>query len=316
MKAENLNANHFVLDPKASADLRLSLKKDPQGGLKQAAQQFEGMMLQMMLKSMRDATPQDGPMDSDQTRFFTSIMDQQLAHDLSAKGQLGFAKLIEQQLGRNTTSNLPIEPTTSLEILQQSLIQRQAANSAVPAMAGAERVRHAPASSSESAVSTAVDVSANNPSDFVNRIWPHAVEAANAIGVPPQFLVAHSALESAWGKSEIKAADGSPTYNLFGVKAGRNWQGPSIEVKTTEYVNGVAQTVNEKFRVYGSYTESFRDYANLLRNNSRYSGVLGQQDGTQFARSLQQSGYATDPMYADKLSRIINGSTLRQALSG
>jgi flagellar protein FlgJ len=79
-------------------------------------------------------------------------------------------------------------------------------------------------------------------------------------------------------------------------------------------VNGVAQSSREKFRVYSSYAESFRDYANLLKSNARFSGVLGQQDGTQFARSLQQSGYATDPMYADKLSRIITGSTLRQAL--
>ena len=95
MKAEDLKANHFVLDTKATADIRAKLKQDPQGGLKQAAQQFEGMLLQMMLKSMRDATPQDGPMDSDQSRFFTSIMDQQLAQDLSAQGKLGFAKLIE-----------------------------------------------------------------------------------------------------------------------------------------------------------------------------------------------------------------------------
>jgi len=87
-------------------------------------------------------------------------------------------------------------------------------------------------------------------------------------------------------------------------------------VQTTEYVNGVAQSTRDKFRAYGSYAESFADYANLLRNNSRFSGVLNQQDGTQFARSLQQSGYATDPMYADKLSRIINGGTLRQALAG
>jgi flagellar protein FlgJ len=128
--------------------------------------------------------------------------------------------------------------------------------------------------------------------------------------------VAHSALESGWGKSEIRKADGSPTYNLFGVKAGRSWQGPTVEVQTTEYVDGVAQSLREKFRVYGSYAESFRDYASLLRNNARFSGVLGQQDGTQFARSLQQSGYATDPMYADKLGRIINGPTLRQALVG
>lgn len=308
MKAEELNASHFVLDPKTTADLRAKLKKDPEGGLKQAAQQFEGMLLQMMLKSMRDATPQDGLMDSDQTRFFTSIMDQQLAQNLS--GKLGFAKLIEQQLGRNLGSTTAVDPAAAaLETLQQRFIQGQAARSAAAAPVGAERVRSAPAASP-----TAPADGASSAGDFVNRIWPHAVEAAKAVGVPPQFLVAHSALESAWGKSEIRAANDAPSYNLFGVKAGRNWQGPSVEQQTTEYVNGSAQTVREKFRVYGSYTEAFRDYANLLKNNSRFSAVLGQHDGTQFARSLQQSGYATDPMYADKLARIINGPTLRQAL--
>jgi len=313
MKAEDVSANNrFVLDSKVAADLRAKLKQDPQSGLKEAAQQFEGMLLQMMLKSMRDATPQDGLMDSDQTRFFTSIMDQQLAQDLSAQGKLGFAKLIEQQLGRNLSSGTSFSPGNSLDALQQSLIQQQSSKSAVPVIRGSRRVSGVSADGSESEIGGA----SGTASDFVNRIWPHAVEAANAIGVPPQFLVAHSALESAWGKSEIRKADGSPSYNLFGVKAGRSWQGPSVEVQTTEYVDGVAQVCSEKFRVYGSYDEAFSDYASLLRNNSRYSGVLGQQDGAQFARSLQQSGYATDPTYADKLSRIINGTTLRQALAG
>lgn len=311
MKADDISANRFVLDSKVAADLRTKLKQDPQSGLKETAQQFEGMLLQMMLKSMRDATPQDGLMDSDQTRFFTSIMDQQLAQNLSAQGKLGFAKLIEQQLGRNLSTGETVTPSSPLEALQQSLIQRQAIDSNGLPLRGAERIIRAPADSSSVGSSAPAGAS-----DFVNRIWPHAVEAANAIGVPPQFLVAHSALESAWGKSEIRKADGSPTYNLFGVKAGRNWQGASVEVPTTEYVDGVAQSVTEKFRVYGSYAEAFNDYASLLRNNTRFSGVLGQQDGTQFARSLQQSGYATDPAYADKLARIITGSTLRQALSG
>jgi flagellar protein FlgJ len=312
MKAEDLNANRFVLDQKTTADLRLKLKQDPQAGLKQAAQQFEGMLLQMMLKSMRDATPQDGLMDSDQTRFFTSIMDQQLAQTLSARGQLGFAKLIEQQLGRNQVAAGSAGPAATLEALQKTLIEQQAASSA--ATAGAQRIRSAPAIGAGVAAPAAG--ASGSASDFVNRVWPHAVEASGAIGVPPQFLVAQSALESAWGKSEIRAADGSPSYNLFGVKAGRNWQGATVEVPTTEYVGGVAQTSRERFRVYGSYAESFRDYANLIKGSSRFSSVLGQQDGTQFATSLQQSGYATDPLYADKLTRIINGPTLRQALAG
>ena len=319
MKAEDLNANRFVLDAKTTADLRLKIKQDPQAGLKQAAQQFEALMLQTMLKSMRDATPQDGPMDSEQTRFYTAIMDQQLAQNLSTTGKLGFAQLIEQQLGRGMPS-AAADPAASLEALKKSLMAQQAANSAATltstssaAAGGAERIRSLSLRSDGAA---AAGAAAGNASEFVNRIWPHAVEAANAIGVPPQFLVAHSALESAWGKSEMRAADGSPTYNLFGVKAGRNWQGPAVELATTEYVDGVAQTSREKFRVYGSYAEAFRDYANLLKTSPRFAAVLGQQDGTKFAGSLQQSGYATDPLYADKLARIINGPTLRQALAG
>lgn len=314
MKAEDLNANRFVLDLKASAELRTKIRQDPQAGLKQAAQEFEGMLLQMMLKSMREATPQDGMMESDQTRFFTSILDQQLAQNLSTQGNLGFAAQIEQQLGRASSLG-GADAASPIDALQQSLLLRQAANSSARfAGGGAERnygVRGTVATASAQG-----NGETTRPDEFVNRVWPHAVEAANAIGVPPQFLIAQSALESAWGKSEIRRADGSPSYNLFGVKAGRNWQGATVEVQTTEYVNGEPQQMREKFRVYESYAESFNDYANLVRNNARFSGVVGQQDGTQFARSLQQSGYATDPMYADKLSRIINGTTLRQALAG
>ncbi|MBK1679989.1 flagellar assembly peptidoglycan hydrolase FlgJ [Rhodocyclus tenuis] len=310
MKASDLDANRFVLDVKAAGDLRNKLKQDPQGGLKQAAQQFEGMLLQMMLKSMRDATPQDGVLDSDQTRFFTSIMDQQLAQNLSAQGKLGFAKMIEKQLGRGMASTDATSPTTSqvdasLETLQQVLLARQAAKTAAAAAA-----REA------TATADAGTTAGGDGREFVNKIWPQAQAAAASLGVPAQFLVAQAALESGWGKSEIRAADGSPSYNLFGVKAGRGWQGATTEVQTTEYVNGVAQTSREKFRVYGSYAEAFNDYASVLRGSSRFAGVLGQQDGTRFASALQGAGYATDPMYADKLSRIINGSTLRQALVG
>lgn len=316
MKADDLTSQRFVLDLKTAGDLRAKLKQDPQAGLKQAAQQFEGMLLQMMLKSMRDATPQEGLLESDQSRFYTTILDQQLGQNLA--GKLGFAKLIEQQLGRNLPSagtagaDPELPSAVSLEALQQALISRRAASSAaqLPAGSGAEHIRSGAVSE------VATPVAAGSHREFVNALWPHAVEAGNATGIPAQFLVAHAALESGWGKGEIRKADGSPTYNLFGVKAGRSWQGQTVEVQTTEYVNGVPQSMREKFRAYGSYAESFADYANLLRNNSRFSGVLGQQDGTQFARSLQQSGYATDPMYADKLGRIINGATLRQALTG
>jgi flagellar protein FlgJ len=80
---------------------------------------------------------------------------------------------------------------------------------------------------------------------------------------------------------------------------------------TTEYVNGVPQTKLEKFRAYDSYAESFRDYAKLLRGNPRYENVLAnaqEQDAAGFAQGLQKAGYATDPNYAAKLTRIIKQS--------
>lgn len=308
-----------AFDVKSAQDLRTQFAKDPQQGLKAAAQQFETMFLQMVMKSMRDSVPQDGLLNSEQSRFYTGLLDQQMAQNLASSGKgVGFARLIEQQLGRtvtnpgqlsapaeaaNTAGNaLPLSTSDGRHLQYRTVLSNLPTSASYGAPAAA-----APAGSGE------VPATAK---DFVNRVWPHAVEASRSTGVPPQFLVAHSALESGWGKSEIRRADGSSSHNLFGIKAGKSWNGPTVEATTTEYVDGKPQQVVERFRAYASYEEGFRDYANLLRGNSRYSDVIGSQDGTEFARRLQQAGYATDPMYADKLSRIINGPTLRQALIG
>ena len=318
IKIQN-HPNRAAYDVKASQDLREQFAKDPQEGLKAAAQQFETLFLQMVMKSMRDSVPQDGLLNSEQSRFYTGMLDQQLAQNLTTTGQgVGFARLIEQQLGRtmagadgklpSETANpagnaLPLAASDGRHLSHNTVL------SSLPTSAAyaAQSVASPQAGNAELPVST---------KDFVNRVWPHAVEASRSTGIPPQFLVAHSALESGWGKSEIRNADGSSSYNLFGIKAGKNWSGATVEATTTEYVDGQPTQVVERFRAYASYEEGFRDYANLLRGNSRYGSVIGSQDGMEFARRLQQAGYATDPMYADKLSRIINGPTLRQALIG
>jgi len=129
-------------------------------------------------------------------------------------------------------------------------------------------------------------------------------------------MIAQAALETGWGKGEIRRPDGSGSFNLFNIKAGRSWQGATVDVTTTEYVNGQPVKSVERFRAYGSYAEAFADYARLLRDNPRYEKVLNQTDPAGFARGLQSAGYATDPMYADKLQRIIGGSLLRVGLSG
>jgi len=156
---------------------------------------------------------------------------------------------------------------------------------------------------------------------FVQQHGAAAREAETATGIPAAFMVAQAAHETGWGRREIRHADGTPAFNLFGIKAGAGWRGPVAEVTTTEYVGGTPRKTGEKFRAYGSYAESFADYARLLKESPRYSGVVARvsalasaQKPTEaaagFAHGLQRAGYATDPAYADKLGRVIN-TTLR-----
>lgn len=150
----------------------------------------------------------------------------------------------------------------------------------------------------------------NTADDFIHKLMPHASIASESTGIPAHFMLAQAALESGWGKHEIRHPDNSPSFNLFGIKAGRNWQGDTVETVTTEYINGVPQKTVEKFRAYGSYEEGFRDYANLLSNNPRYEKVVNTQNPAEFAYGLQRAGYATDPQYGNKLMRILNNPVL------
>ena len=265
----------LALDARSLDTLRLQAKQNPEQANKAVAQQFEAVFLQMVLKSMRDATPQDGPTDSEQTRMYTSMLDQQIAQSLSAKG-IGLADVMLRQLGRSQTA-APALPVTAKP----------------------------------------VDVKTNAPvasQNFLSRMKEHAIAASNATGIPAKFLLGHAALESGWGKGEIRTADGSPSHNLFGIKAGRNWKGATVDVTTTEYVDGAPRKMVQTFRAYASYAQAFQDYASLLQNSPRYAAVLKQSDGAGFAQGLQRAGYATDPQYAEKLTRILNGASLRQTL--
>lgn len=313
MSIKNTNSNSLAGDVKASQDLRAQFKKDPQGGVKAAAQEFEALFLQMVMKSMRETTSQDSMMDSDSSRFFTGMLDQQVAKNLSQTGSLGLATMLEQQLSRQMNIKAGKPASISAEGVNGLPLARPQGQGASQSLPGINRKTVALAAEAGEAGNTGVP---QTPKAFVVQVWPHAVEASRNTGIPPQFLVAHAALESGWGKRDIRNEDGSPSYNLFGIKAGKSWQGRTTEVTTTEYVDGTPVKQKDAFRSYDSYAASFQDYANLLRNSQRYGGVIGSQDGTEFARRLQQAGYATDPNYAEKLAGIINGPTLRQALIG
>jgi flagellar protein FlgJ len=262
---------------------------------------------------MREATPKDGMFDSEQGNLYTQLFDQQLAQKLSTGKGLGVADMLVKQLTRSglvasspNQEKMAQEKTTSPSIAPEQFkqIQLKQNDAPVPLRQWTDRV--------ESAAPAF-----KNPKDFVDKLWPHAVEAGKELGIPPHFLLGQAALESGWGKRAIRGQDGQDSLNLFGIKAGVKWGGEVAAAATTEYINGVPQARREAFRAYGSYAESFRDYAALLRNNPRYQGVFGQDmDAADFARGMQQAGYATDPMYASKLARVVNSETMRQALAG
>ncbi len=148
--------------------------------------------------------------------------------------------------------------------------------------------------------------SSAGPRGFLAQHAQAARQAQATSGIPATFMVAQAALETGWGKHEIRFDDGRTSHNLFGIKAGANWKGPVAEIWTTEFVNGSAQKVRAQFRAYGSYEESFNDYARLISQNPRYANAMRNLGDPQaFAASLQQAGYATAPNYANVLASVI-----------
>jgi flagellar protein FlgJ len=140
---------------------------------------------------------------------------------------------------------------------------------------------------------------------FLESIAPWAREAANKLGVAPELVSAHAALESGWGQRPLRNTDGSSTYNLFGIKAGNGWHGEVAESATTEYVGGAALKTSARFRAYPDQASAFRDYAQMLIDNPRFRGAVGAgSDARAFASGLVKGGYATDPAYAAKLARL------------
>jgi flagellar protein FlgJ len=239
-----------------------------------------------MLKSMRDATPQDGPMDNDQSRLYTSMLDQQMSQNMANHG-IGLADALVRQLSGTAHGHV---------------IPKDGAATAAPS--ATDTTTTAPLKAGRARPPQSAHVKA-----FQDMLGPHAELASQATGVPAKFMLGQAALETGWGKREIKAVDGSTSHNLFGIKATGNWTGKTVVAPTTEYVNGVPQTKLEKFRAYDSYADAFHDYANMLTKNPRYSTVLANShDATSFAQGLQRAGYATDPHYANKLTNIINKS--------
>jgi peptidoglycan hydrolase FlgJ len=315
---------HFALDVQGLSRLKLGAKNNSEEALKEASQQFEALFFQSMLKSMRAAIPKSDLLGSSQTEFYESMLDQQWSQELAGRGigladQLVASLSSQKQLAAkiNEASALANIPRVAPKNLQgfETRVHSVPSTSAVPKNDMA--LKNNPLSAPEEASSShphPPSISANTPgpavknesSEFFRRLAPSATKASRATGVPAELILAQAALETGWGKHKITTPEGDNSFNLFGIKAGDNWQGRTTAVTTHEYVNGVRTEVIGKFRVYDSYEQSFTDYATLLGNNARYKDVLTADNAEQAAWALQEGGYATDPRYAEKLIAVIN----------
>ena len=302
----------FALDVQGVDALRRTVRGTPEEGLKQVSRQFEALFMNMVLKSMREAsaTMSSGLLESQNEKTYLSMFDQQLTQNLSGRG-LGLADAMLKQLQRTMattdSADLPDDPRAMSTQAPQARAVPQ--GSGVPVMPVPRQAAAADLSiyqsnggqPSQAAVASLQD----HVDQFVARMGPSAQAASDASGVPAPLILAQAALESGWGKREIRAENGAQSFNLFGIKADRSWKGPTVEITTTEYVDGEPQKVRAKFRAYGSYDEAFTDYARFITRNPRYADVVATDDPAQAAHGLQRAGYATDPQYGHKLVRIM-----------
>lgn len=263
--------------------LKHGAAKNPQGAAREAARQFESLFMGELLKSMRAATQSSGLLDNPGTKLGTEMLDAQLAAK-SAGRPGGLSEMIEKQLERQ------------MGLVPGPIPGTRRANESLPAVAAPEAAPKVPEKSA---------------AGFVRQHTAAAEKAAAETGIPAPFMLAQAALETGWGKREIIGRDGTNSHNLFGIKAGGSWKGPTVDVTTTEYIGGQPRKLTQTFRAYASAAESFADYAKLMKDSPRYAKVVEQAgDAKTFAMGLQKAGYATDPLYGDKLGRVIT-TTLR-----
>jgi peptidoglycan hydrolase FlgJ len=271
------------------------LKKDPSStqSIAAVAQQVEAMFLQMMLKSMRDADMGD-ELDGNEMGMYQDMFDKQVALTISQHQDIGIGSMLKRQL-----SGKPAPAASKLGIGEG------ATSSAADGHSGGVRAAGA----------HAADAAAPTPAEFVNQVMPSIQRAAAELGVDPRGLLAQAALETGWGQRMPRTADGSPSLNMFGIKAGEEWTGSRATADTVEFSNGVASQRRTAFRAYGSIEESVADFAKLLKNSPRYRDVIAAGANTQaYVDHMGRSGYASDPDYSNKLNKILNSGALRAAL--
>lgn len=147
-----------------------------------------------------------------------------------------------------------------------------------------------------------------SPEDFINLFAPIAIENMKKTNIPASFLVAQAALESGWGTSKLYLNG----KNVFGIKAGKSWEGSTLTMNTKEYdKEGKEYREDAKWRKYEDIADCVADHAAYLKGHVRYQpAFIHKCGGDQFANYIAAGGYATDPLYAHKIQSIIHKNNL------
>ena len=302
--------NQTYTDFSGFGEMRAQARVDPQSSLKQVAKQFEGIFIQMMLKSMRDASMGDDIFDSDQSKLYRDMFDKQLALDMASNKGIGIADSLVRQLSKTIpetsleNQNKPDQSIASGKLLPLPTRKlNQVIQGEVQRLSKFELSEIKPVSDKKQFKS---------PEEFTQHILPYAEKAAKELGVSPIVLVSQAALETGWGKAVTRHQDGSSSYNLFNIKADDRWDGKRVVKSTLEYEHGIAKYEKASFRAYDSYADSFDDYVDFLRTNTRYGDALRHNGDNQlFIKDLHKAGYATDPNYADKILDIMKRDSIQ-----
>ena len=276
--------------------------------LQEAAQQFEAIFVQMMLKSMRKAqdalADKDSPFNSQQVKFYRDMHDQQLAVDLSSNGGMGLADLIVKQLGQQDPNYRPASTIRSDGKL--SSINRAATDAITQAQ---DMMLQSASKGSTSAYKAAMF---DDQQAFVAALYPYAEKAAAELGTDAKAIIAQAAIETGWGQYVIHNGQGQSSHNLFGIKANSQWTGEQAVVDTIEFSDGVPERRKAAFRQYASLEEGLADYVNFVRSQPRYAEAVAASGNTQaYFNELQQAGYATDPNYANKVMSVYRSEALQ-----
>lgn len=261
------------------------------------SRQFEAYFLQQMLKSMR-ATSLEGSGAEGQDQTYRDLFDHQLTLRLAEGEGIGLRGFL-----RDAVAN--VQPGAPAITNWESKFTRTAPEALLLTEGGAIPKSLDP--SADPAVKRSeVAAGFDNPENYIQSLWPHAVAASRSLGVEPAVLIAQSALETGWGQHVMSHPDGRSSYNLFGIKADSTWDGEVVRMPTLEFEAGVIKKVRAGFRSYEDFRASFQDYVSFIQAQPRYADAVAQvKDPRAYMLELQKAGYATDPKYADKVLTLV-----------